>query len=166
MTHSFTALAIALMLSTLSSSVYASARSYDGWTSTYSRSSPLRACPKHCELITTSSQVYGVPSSLILAIIKQESNFNANAQSHKGAKGLMQLMDMNSTGIDPFNPKENIERGTALLSRLLGQYDSIELALAAYNAGEGNVRKYGGIPPFKETRNYIKKVMHYYQGYQ
>lgn len=163
-----------LMLCTLSPLAFAApenttstgARNYNGWTSSYNRKQTVPKCTRHCDAIARSSRYYGVPSALVLAIIRQESNFNHRAVSPKGAKGLMQLMDMNSTHIDPFNPEQNIHTGTALLARLLNQYDSIELALAAYNAGEGNVRKYGGVPPFKETQNYIKKVMLYYRGYQ
>ncbi|OCH42445.1 lytic transglycosylase domain-containing protein [Aliivibrio fischeri] len=166
----FLVCACALTLCLLSSETQAATslggRSYDGWSSRYTRPTPSFSCPKHCAVILKNSQIYGVPRALILAVIRQESNFNTQAVSSAGAKGLMQLMDMNSRHINPFNVEENIQAGTALLSRLLTQYDSIELALAAYNAGEGNVKKYGGIPPFKETQDYIKNVMTYYRGYQ
>ncbi len=104
-----------------------------------------------------------MPPELVIAVITQESRFEARAQSPKGAKGLMQLMDMNSVGIDPFDVDSNVGRGTALLARLLNQYDDVRLALAAYNAGEGNVRKYGGIPPFKETQHYVSRVVAHYE---
>lgn len=117
--------------------------------------------PKFYRTVLRYSQHYNVPADLVLGIIKTESNFNPMAVSHKGAKGLMQLMDMNSRHwkIDPFSPDQNIKVGTAMIARLLEKYDgNIELALAAYNAGEGSVRKYKGVPPFKETQQYIVKV--------
>ncbi|WP_064604073.1 lytic transglycosylase domain-containing protein [Photobacterium sp. J15] len=117
--------------------------------------------PKFYDLALRYTRKYDVPLSLVLGIIETESNFNPNAVSHKGAKGLMQLMDMNSRHwkIDPFIPEQNIKVGTAMISRLLGKYQgNIDLALAAYNAGEGNVRKYRGIPPYRETQQYVIKV--------
>ncbi|MCW8330925.1 lytic transglycosylase domain-containing protein [Photobacterium sp. SDRW27] len=119
--------------------------------------------PKFYDLVLHYTRKYDVPSALVLGIIKAESNFNPNAISYKGAKGLMQLMDMNSQHwkIDPFKPEQNIKVGTAMISRLLKKYKgNIDLALAAYNAGEGNVKKYRGIPPYKETQQYIIKVKH------
>ena len=104
-----------------------------------------------------------MPESLVVAVITQESGFNALAVSPKGAKGLMQLMDINSKGINPFDVEDNLSRGIALLSRLIKKYDDLPLALAAYNAGEGNVKKYGGIPPFKETERYVNRVMTHYE---
>lgn len=141
------------------------ARDYNGWQPSkgWSKSSygqtALSTCPSYCHYIDMASDKHQVPKNLIISIIKAESNFNPNAVSPKGAKGLMQLMDINSQAIDPFNPSENIDGGTELLARLIRQYEDIELALAAYNAGQGNVAKYGGVPPFKETKQYIAKVM-------
>lgn len=139
-------------------------RIYQGWTSTYTRAT-IQRCPSFCDSITRYSRLYGVPEKLVISVIQHESNFNPRAVSPKGAKGLMQLMDINSKAarINPFNPDQNIKAGIELLSRLLKKYDSVELALAAYNAGEGNVDKYRGIPPFKETKHYITKVMQSYQ---
>jgi len=118
------------------------------------------------DIIQEMSQKYDVDPNLIKAIIKQESNFNPNAVSHAGAKGLMQLMPSNlkEFGVsDAFDPKQNIEAGTREIKRYLTKYDNnLPLSLAAYNAGMGNVRKYGGIPPFKETQDYIKKVSQNY----
>ena len=115
------------------------------------------------EIIETFSNKYDIDSDFIKAIIKQESGFNPNATSKKGAMGLMQLMPSTdkSLGVnDAYNPWENIEGGVKLLSNLLNKYDNNrELALAAYNAGEGAVKKYGGIPPYKETQNYVKAIM-------
>ncbi|MCG7586258.1 lytic transglycosylase domain-containing protein [Photobacterium sp. OFAV2-7] len=121
----------------------------------------VQSKPKFYRTVLRYSHHYNVPADLVFGIIKTESNFNPDAISHKGAKGLMQLMDMNSRHwkIDPFLPDQNIKVGTAMIARLLEKYDgNIELALAAYNAGEGTVRKYKGVPPFKETQQYIVKV--------
>ncbi|MEZ9999949.1 lytic transglycosylase domain-containing protein [Vibrio sp. 10N.261.46.A3] len=142
-------------------------RSYSGWqsqgwtTSTATNALPQR-CQRYCRIIQEASQRHGVPANLIVAVITQESRFKPEAVSPKGAKGLMQLMPVNYQGINPFEPQANIERGTRLLARLLKKYRDTALALAAYNAGEGNVRKYGGIPPFKETQHYVKRVMAHY----
>lgn len=151
---------------------YQGARQYNNWVSYYhtappektssTPSSPL-TCVRYCQFIKTHSQTFNVPESLIIAIIHHESRFNHKAVSPKGAKGLMQLMDINSVGIDPFNPDENIQAGTRLMARLLNKYNDTRLALAAYNAGEGNVAKYNGIPPFPETQQYVQNVLRHYQ---
>jgi membrane-bound lytic murein transglycosylase B len=118
------------------------------------------------DIINEMANKYDVDSKLIKSIIKHESGFNANAVSHAGAKGLMQIMPSNfdSYGItNPVDPKQNIEAGTRMIKSNLRKYNgNVELALAAYNAGGGNVKKYGGIPPFKETQNYIRKVTESY----
>lgn len=118
------------------------------------------------EIIQTYSDKYDVDSDFIKAIIKQESGFNKSATSKKGAMGLMQLMPQTAKSlgvIDAYNPSQNIEGGVKHLKNLLNKYDNNrELALAAYNAGEGAVKKYGGIPPYKETQNYVKAIMSSY----
>ncbi len=112
--------------------------------------------------INEHSRRMGVPADLVRAVIQVESAFNPSAVSTKGAMGLMQLMPATAHELgvaDPFEPDQNIRGGVTYLKRLLDRYhQNVELALAAYNAGMGNVEKYGDVPPFKETRNYVKKI--------
>lgn len=117
------------------------------------------------EIFQKASETYHVPVELLKAVAKAESNFNPNAESHAGAQGIMQLMPGTARGLgvtDAFDPEQNIMGGAKYLSQQLERYDgNTVLALAAYNAGPGNVAKYNGVPPFNETRNYIAKVMGY-----
>ena len=122
----------------------------------------LKSSQSYDGIIQTLSGKYGVDSSLVHSIIQAESNYDSRAVSPKGACGLMQLMPETAKqyGVkDPFDPRENIEGGIKLLKDLIKAYDGdTELVLAAYNAGQDAIKKYGGIPPYSETREYIKRV--------
>jgi len=119
--------------------------------------------------IWKASQKYSVDYNLVKAVIKAESNFNPKAVSRAGAKGLMQLMPQTANLLqvnDSFHPEDNIDGGVRYLRYLLNLYnDNLQLALAAYNAGENAVFKYRGIPPYQETQTYVQRVLRYYQQY-
>ena len=123
----------------------------------------------HLIILQTASR-YQVEPALVKAIIMAESGYNPKAISKRGAKGLMQLMPGTAQALgveDIFNPRQNISGGVRYFKQLVNQFNGdIELALAAYNAGSKNVRHYQGIPPFKATHYYIKKVFEYYQIYK
>lgn len=132
------------------------------------REKPSAYIKKFEGIIEQASSRFGVASSLIKAVIKAESDFDHRAVSHKGAKGLMQLMPETAGAMevsDPYDPEENIFGGTRYLSRLLVRFKDIKKALAAYNAGPDLVEKYQGVPPIPETRTFVQKVMNYYLGY-
>jgi soluble lytic murein transglycosylase-like protein len=124
----------------------------------------------YSRLINKKSDQYRIESSLLKAVIKVESNWNSKAVSHAGAMGLMQLMpttadDLNVT--NPFNPEENIDGGARYLRYLLDKFDgNLSHALAAYNAGPTRVKRHRGIPPIKETQQYVKRVLSIYNNDQ
>jgi soluble lytic murein transglycosylase-like protein len=117
------------------------------------------------EIIEASNR-YGVPDRLVTAVIRAESGFNPRAVSRKGAQGLMQLMPATASNLgvrNSFDPRENIHGGVRHLRTLIDRFPgNLPLAIAAYNAGEGAVLTYGGIPPYPETRDYVGKVMRFY----
>jgi hypothetical protein len=125
---------------------------------------------KFDQLIITASNKHKIDPALIKAVIKAESNFNHQAVSPVGAQGLMQLMPATASQLrveDAFHPEKNIEGGVRYLRYLLNLYrGNLPLALAAYNAGEGAVSKYNNqVPPYRETRNYINRVLSYYNSF-
>jgi hypothetical protein len=120
----------------------------------------LRRTP-YGEVIAAVSQAHGVDPMLVRALIQVESNYRAKAKSNRGAMGLMQLMPATARAYNvrnPYDPKANIGAGVKHLKTLIDRW-GVELALAAYNAGEGAVKKFNGVPPYRETRNYVSKIL-------
>ena len=121
-------------------------------------------------IVLKAANRYEVEPAMVMAIIMAESSYNPKAISKKGARGLMQLMPTTARSLgvkDSFNPEHNINAGVRYFKKLLNQFDGdVELALAAYNAGSRKVREHRGIPPFRATRYYIKKVIKYYRYYK
>jgi soluble lytic murein transglycosylase-like protein len=117
-------------------------------------------------LFERAQHKYDLPAGLLRAVASVESSFNASAVSPAGAKGLMQLMPgtARGLGVDPMDPAEAVDGAGRLLSGLIDRFGSVQLALAAYNAGPGAVQRYGGVPPFTETQNYVKRVMSRMEG--
>lgn len=117
-------------------------------------------------LIDRTAQKYGIDEKLVRALVKQESGFNPNAKSHAGALGLMQLMPSTAAGLgvkNPLDPVQNVEGGVKYLKSMLDRFNgNTILALAAYNAGPNAVKKYGGVPPYKETQNYVRSILSQY----
>lgn len=127
---------------------------------------PRGTADDYDHIIIQASKLYDIRFELIKAIIRVESNFNPNAVSPKGALGLMQLMPSNVELLNvrnPFDPHENVMAGTRFFRQLLERYNSdLSLSLAAYNAGPGAVDRHRNIPPYRETRDYVDKVLKYY----
>lgn len=120
--------------------------------------------------IREAAERHGVDPALFTALVHAESAFNPQARSHAGAMGLTQLMPGTARGLgvtDPWDPKQNLDGGAKYLSQMLRQFDGdVNLALAAYNAGPGAVRRHGGIPPFTETRNYVNRINNLIDNYR
>ncbi len=142
-----------------------SSASTDYGTSTASSSGSRNSYDTY---IRASAARHGVDPGLMKAMMHTESAFNPNARSPVGAQGLMQLMPATARRFNvsnPWSPADNIEGSAKYIAWLMRRFNNnVEFAIAGYNAGEGNVDKYGGIPPFKETRNYVKKVMSRYHS--
>jgi len=115
----------------------------------------------YLDIARQAARRYRVPEDLFLRLVQQESGWRADAVSHKGAIGLAQLMPQTARvlGVNPHDPRQNLEGGARYLAEQYRTFGSWRLALAAYNAGPGVVQKYGGVPPFKETRNYVKVIL-------
>jgi soluble lytic murein transglycosylase-like protein len=116
----------------------------------------------YAEIIAALAQTHGVDPMLVSALIQVESGNKPTARSNKGAMGLMQLMPSTARQYklrNPYDPKANIAAGVKHLKSLLDQFRTVDLALAAYNAGEGAVKKFNGIPPYRETRNYVSRIL-------
>lgn len=150
-------------------SYYPDSKTFGGAsTNTYGSSEASNSSGRNAydALIVASASRHGVDPALMKAMMHTESAFNPNARSPVGAQGLMQLMPATARRFsvnNPWNPAENIEGSARYIAWLMRRFNNnVEFAVAGYNAGEGNVDKYGGIPPFRETRNYVQKVMSRY----
>jgi hypothetical protein len=114
------------------------------------------------EIIASAAEAHGVNPMLVRALIEVESGYRAKARSRKGAMGLMQLMPSTAREYNvrnPFDPKTNIEAGIKHLKTLIDRFRGVELALAAYNAGPGAVERFNGVPPYRETRSYVSRIL-------
>ena len=120
-------------------------------------------------IINAQANANGLDPDLVKAVVKAESNFKTNAVSPKGAQGLMQLMPATSNmlGVEnPYDAQQNITGGTKYLGDMLQNFGQLDMALAAYNAGPETVKRYGGVPPYPETKKYIRQVGKYYQDFK
>jgi len=128
---------------------WGTAKAYDG-----------RYKGQYLSMAKAAARRHGIPEDLFLRLVQQESGWNPGALSHKGAIGLAQLMPETASrlGVDPHDPYENLEGGARYLARQYREFGSWRLALAAYNAGPKAVEKYGGVPPYQETMNYVKVI--------
>ena len=140
------------------------------WMGRYLR---VQASPrdiKFYDVITEAAQNHNIHPALIAAVIHAESNFNPRARSHAGAAGLMQINPPTRRYLrlrNVYNPRQNVDAGTRYLRELMDRFEGdVVLALAAYNAGPGAVRRYDGVPPYSETRAYVKKVLGFYDRYR
>jgi soluble lytic murein transglycosylase-like protein len=115
---------------------------------------------KYLSVARAAARKHNVPEDLFLRLVQQESNWKVRAKSSKGAIGLAQLMPATARDlrVDPHDPRENLEGGARYLRQMYDRFKSWRLALAAYNAGPGAVQKHGGVPPFRETRQYVRKI--------
>lgn len=144
--------------------------SYSNWGTSEASVLPSYSKNKNAfdHIIKQAAQQHGVSEGLIKAVMHTESGFNVNARSPVGAQGLMQLMPATARRFNvsnAYDPQQNIFAGAKYLSWLLKRFNgNTQMALAAYNAGEGNVDKYGGIPPFRETQDYVRRVTSRYQN--
>ncbi len=131
----------------------------------------VQRVPRHWQydgLIGLTARANRLQPALVKAVIAAESNFDPDAVSRKGAQGLMQLMPKTARDLgveNPFHPVDNVRGGSRYLRRMLDRYGDVERALAAYNAGPTAVDRYGGVPPYRETRDYVKRVLTYYRHY-
>ncbi len=143
-------------------------RTRSGRTHTVQPSMPTFVRNSYSDMIERACARHGVDPALVHALVKVESNFNPRAVSRKGARGLMQLMPETAHEMhvrNSFNPAENIDAGVRYLRSLLDHYEgNIRLALAAYNSGVSAVQRWGTIPPFPETKQYVRKIMNLYHG--
>ncbi|MCK0138728.1 lytic transglycosylase domain-containing protein [Aliiroseovarius sp. F47248L] len=116
---------------------------------------------EYLALAKAAAQRHGIPQDLFLRLVQQESGWNPRALSHAGAIGLAQLMPFTARklGVDPHNPAQNLEGGARYLRQQYDRFRSWKLALAAYNAGPEAVQKYSGVPPYKETRGYVRAIL-------
>ncbi len=122
---------------------------------------------QHRPTIERFARVAGLEPKLVMAVVAAESSYNPSAVSTKGAMGLMQLMPATAamySVTDPYDPEQNVRAGTRYLKRMLDRFGSVELALAAYNAGPEAVRSFGGIPPYRETERYVERILREYRG--
>ncbi len=130
-----------------------------------------RDAPRHYGydgLIDQTARAHRVPAALVKAVIAAESLFDPSAVSHKGAQGLMQLMPATASELgvaDPLEPTQNVQGGVSYLRAMIDRYGDLTRAVAAYNAGPTAVDRYGGVPPYRETRDYVARVLTYYRQY-
>ena len=115
----------------------------------------------HLDLAVSAAEKYNIPQDIFLALIQQESGWNPKARSKAGAIGLTQLMPQTAQflAVDPHNVRENVDGGARYLAQQYNRFRSWRLALAAYNAGPEAVKKYGGVPPYQETQNYVRRIL-------